>query len=82
MLGISGEGKPNGVNPACPVRPAVLWPTSLALQLRAEGSTGRTRASAPAFPFSHFQESTLVCTAAQYNAGQVHGTGAPRTGTA
>lgn len=30
MLGISGEGKPNGVNPACSVRPAVLWPTRLA----------------------------------------------------
>ena len=58
--GISGEGKPNGVNPACAVRRAVLWPTSLDYQLKRGGSTGQTRVSAPALPLSHFQESEVV----------------------
>lgn len=47
-----------------------------------EEALGRHGSVRPHFPFSHFQESELACTTAQYDGGPVPGTSVPRTGTA
>lgn len=90
----SGEGemkcwgfleKGNRMEPTRPVQSVLrfcgqrAWPNSSKERRQALGGRGPVR---PHFQCSHFQESALVCTATQYNAGQVHGTSVPRTGTA
>lgn len=55
------------------------WPD----KLESGGSTGRARVSAPALPILPLPRiHGRSCTTPQYNAGQVHGTRVPGTGTA
>lgn len=83
MLGDFWRRESEWINPVRPVQCVVRFCGQRELGLTAGGAgaeLGRLGSVRPLFPFHYSptcKNSTVVCTAAQYNAGRVHGASVP-----